>query len=61
MEFGERRSEALYPSFPHNQVLFLIDFSDSQLLNDVLEVILHHTQKKTLLELIVFKLFKTSI
>lgn len=60
-EFGDRRINSAYPPFPHNQILFLIDFSDTQLLNDVLEIILHHTQKKTLLELLIFKLFKLSI
>jgi hypothetical protein len=42
-------------------VLFLIDFEDKETLNDVFEVLLHHTQKKTLLELLVFKLFKKTI
>lgn len=61
MEFGERRINASYPVFPHNQILFLLDFSDSTLLNEVLEVVLYHTQKKSLLELIVFKLMRISI
>jgi hypothetical protein len=38
-----------------------LDFADSGLLNDVLEVILFHTQKKSLLELMVFKMMKLSI
>lgn len=44
-----KRTEGFHPKFPHNQVLFLFDFGDSNLLNDVLEVILFHTQKKALL------------
>jgi hypothetical protein len=36
LEFGDRRATAPYPPFPHNQVLFLLDFSDSALLNEVL-------------------------
>jgi hypothetical protein len=57
----QKRPEGLYPRFPQNQVLFLLDFTDSNLLNDVLEVLLFHTQKKALLELMVFKMMKTSI
>jgi hypothetical protein len=57
----QKRPEGLYPRFPHNQVLFLLDFADSALLNDVLEVLLFHTQKKALLELMVFKMMKVSI
>jgi hypothetical protein len=60
-EFGERHKGAHYPPYPHNQVLFLVDFSDTEVLNDVLEIVLYHTQKKTLLELLVFKLLKTTI
>jgi hypothetical protein len=55
------RPEGVYPRFPQNQVLFLLDFEDSALLNDVLEVLLYHTQKKALLELMVFKMMKISI
>jgi hypothetical protein len=61
MEFGERRFNAPYPPFPHNQVLFLIDFADVHLLNEVLEILLSHTQKKSLLELMVFKLLRMPI
>lgn len=61
LPLGHPQPLAPYPRFPHNQVLFLLDFSDAPLLNDVLEVLLHHTQKKSLLELIVFKMLRLSI
>jgi hypothetical protein len=61
VELGERRMQAVYPRFPHNQVLFMVDFSDKELLNDVLEILLYHTQKKSLLELLIFKMMKLSI
>jgi hypothetical protein len=32
----QKRPEGLYPRFPQNQVLFLLDFCDSALLNEVL-------------------------
>jgi len=48
-EFSNGKKEGIYPPYPHNQVLFLIDFEDKDTLNDVFEVLLHHTQKKTLL------------
>lgn len=39
----------------------MVDFSDQDVLNDVLEIILYQTQKKTLMELLVFKLLKKTI
>jgi hypothetical protein len=51
----------VYPTYPHNQILFLVDFANLEILNDVLEIILFHTLKKNILELMIFKIFRSSI
>jgi hypothetical protein len=45
----DRRLNAAYPSYPSNQILFILNFADESILNDVLEVILYYCPKKNVL------------
>ena len=51
----------VYPPHPHQQVLFVVELTDQTVLHHALELILHHTQKKSILELMVFKLLRYHI
>lgn len=43
------KKDEVYPPYPDNQILFLFDFSDMDVLNDVLEIVLYHCAKKNTL------------
>jgi hypothetical protein len=51
----------VYPSYPENQILFILNFTEEGILNDVLEVILYYCSRKNVLELLIFKLMRTDI
>ena len=57
----DRKVNAVYPAFPDNQILFILNFKNQEILNDVLEIILYNCSKKNLLELLIFKTLKTDI
>ena len=54
----DRKFASEYPKFPFNQILFILNFSDQDILNDVLEVIYYHCSKKAILELLMIKVMK---
>lgn len=58
-----KKYEAIYPKYPHNQIIFILNFENSSVLNDVLEILFYHLNqgKKKILELLVFRLMRTSI
>lgn len=45
----DRKLTAQYPAFPDNQILFILNFKDKEILNDVLEIILYNCNRKNLL------------
>ena len=57
----DKKVDAFYPPYPHNQILFIMSFENQEVFNDVLEIILYHCQKKSIFELIVLKLFKRQV
>ena len=56
-----RKLNAVYPAFPDNQILFILNFKDQEILNDVLEIILYNCNRKNALELLVFKTLRIDI
>ena len=57
----DRKLNAIYPKFPGNQILFTLNFGDQKILNDILELIMSNCSKKNILDLLIFKIFKTDI
>ena len=57
----DRKKDAIYPPYPHNQTLFICNFDNEEVMNDAIEIILSFCSRKNLLELLIFKMMKKEL
>lgn len=57
----DSKKGSTYPAYPGNQILFILNFANQEVLNDVLEIILNNCSRKNILELLIFKMMRTDI